>query len=198
MEEHAGVERAAARAHHQAVERRKAHGGGDAVQLAHRAEACAAAEMRDDRAPACGVTVPLGKRDAHVFVGQAVKAVAAHAAFPQRMRQRQHLLDLRQRAMERGVEARDLRQFRQLGEQHLDRLEREGLMQRGERNVALQLGEHRGVDAHRRRVPGCRRAPRGGPPPRAAVRPSASTRCALLQRAGRAVASSERPARPPE
>ena len=111
-------------------------------------------EMRDDRAPACRVAVPLGKRDAHVFVGQAVKAVAPHAAFPQRMRQRQHLLDLRQRAMERGVEARDLRHLRQLGEQHLDRLEREGLMQRRERNVALEIRQHRGVDAHRRRVPG--------------------------------------------
>ena len=54
--------------------------------------------------------------------------------------------------MERRVKARPAA-FPALGKQHLDRLERERLMQRGERNVALQHREHSGVDAHRRRVP---------------------------------------------
>ena len=96
--------------------------------------------------------MPLGERDGHVLVRQAVKAVAADAALPQRVRQRQHLLHLRQRAVERGVEARDLRQVRRLGEQDLDRLQRERLVQRRQRDVALQVRQHRMVHADRRRV----------------------------------------------
>ena len=48
IKQDAGIDRPAARAHHHTVERREAHGGIDAPAIAHRAEACAAAEMRDN------------------------------------------------------------------------------------------------------------------------------------------------------
>jgi hypothetical protein len=80
VQQHAGIDRAAARAHHQAVERGKAHGRGDALEPVHRAEARAAAEVRDDGPPAREVAVAFGERDGHVFVRQAVKSVAPDPA----------------------------------------------------------------------------------------------------------------------
>ena len=59
MQDHTGVERAAPRTHHQTVKRGEAHRRGDASQVVHRTQTCAAAEVRDDRAPARGVAVPL-------------------------------------------------------------------------------------------------------------------------------------------
>jgi hypothetical protein len=50
------------------------------------------------------------------------------------VRQRQHLLHRRQRAVKRGVEARDLRQVGHIGQQGLDRLQRERLVQRRQRD----------------------------------------------------------------
>ena len=44
------VKRPTARAHHQTIERRKSHGGGDALPRIHRAQAGTAAQMRHNRA----------------------------------------------------------------------------------------------------------------------------------------------------
>ena len=130
VQHHTGVERAAARAHHQTVERGKAHRRGDASQAPHRAQAGAAAQMRDDRASARAIAMPLGQRDGHVLVREPVKTIAPDTTLPQRIRQWKHLFHLRKRPVERRVEARHLRQVRGLGEQGLDRLQRERLVQR--------------------------------------------------------------------
>ena len=55
----------------------------------HRAEAGAATQMRDDDA-AARRRQALAQRDRHVFVRQAVKAVAPDAPLPERVRQWQH------------------------------------------------------------------------------------------------------------
>ena len=54
--------------------------------------------------------------------------------------------------MERRVEACDLRQVWQLGEENFDRLDRKRLVQRREGDVAPEVGQHARVDAHRRRI----------------------------------------------
>ena len=161
------------------------------LSASHRAEAGAAAEVRDDRA-ARGprVAVPLGQRDGHVLVGQAVEAVAAHAAFPQRVRQRQHLLHLRQRAVEGRVEAGDLRQMRapRPAAPRSPAAHRAG--------AAARAGCSRaGPPAPRgRRAPArctcCRRARRGAP-----RRPAGGRPCAARRRRARAAARRGRAAR---
>ena len=112
VEHHAGIEAAAARAHRQAVDRGEAHRARDALaRLRSRTcwrrcrDAARPSCPRAARASYCGSTL----RD--VLVGQAVEAVAPHAALGDRLRQRERLRDRRLRAVERGVEARDLRQL---------------------------------------------------------------------------------------
>src|SRR3546814_2352710 len=85
----------------------------------------------------------------HEGVGEAVETVAAQPLAP-RTWQRQHLLDPGHGVMECGVEAGDLRQLRVQRQQRLDRLQCERLVQRRQRDVAAQVGEHRGIDANRR------------------------------------------------
>ena len=68
VEQGARIERARASAHHQAVECGKAHRGGDALQVLHRAQAGPAAEVCNDGAAARQITVALGQDVAHVVV----------------------------------------------------------------------------------------------------------------------------------
>jgi len=51
-------------------------------------------------------------------------------------------------AVEGGVEAGDLRQFGAAREQCVDRRQIIGLVQRSERNVALEMRQHLGVHLH--------------------------------------------------
>ena len=90
----------------------------------------------------------LGQGGGHVFVGQAVEAVAAQPAFPGRMRQGQQLLDLGQRVVEGGVEAGHLHQFGPLAQQDVHGLQRKGLVQWRQRDEGLEVGQHAGIDAH--------------------------------------------------
>ncbi len=76
-----------------------------------------------------------------------MKTVPPDAAFGDRLRQRERLRDRGLATVERGIEARDLRQVRRAGEQRPDRREVVRLVQRRERDVLLECGEHRRVDA---------------------------------------------------
>ncbi len=95
------------------------------------------------------VAVALGQGDGQVFVGQAVEAIAAQAAFPGVVGQRQHLLDLRDGMVKGGVEAGDLGQAGPFAQQDVDGLQGEGLVQRRQGDVAAQVLQDAGVDAHR-------------------------------------------------
>ena len=53
--------------------------------------------------------------------------------------------------MERGVEARHLRQIGPACQQHPDRRQVVGLVQRRQRNESLESGQHIGIDPHRSR-----------------------------------------------
>ena len=94
-------------------------------------------------------TVALAQDRGHVGVGQAVEAIAPQSALPRIPGQRQHLLDHWQGVVEAGVEAGDLGDVRALAQQDLDGLQRERLVQRRQRDVALEVGQHLGIDAHR-------------------------------------------------
>ena len=144
----ARIERTAARAHHQAVERGKAHGRGHAVQILHGAQAGAAAQVGDDDLAARDRAKALLQHQRLVFVRQAVEAVAAQAPLPRIVRQGQHLLDLRHRVVEGRVEARHLGDIGPRFQQYLDRLQRERLVQRRERHKTFQVCQHLGIDAH--------------------------------------------------
>ena len=79
IEDHAGIERAAARAHHQAVDRGEAHRARDAAAVLDGAQAGAVAEMRDDDAPGRERRRKFAQRDYEIFIRQAVEAVAPDA-----------------------------------------------------------------------------------------------------------------------
>lgn len=69
------------------------------------------------------------------------------------MRQRQQLLDARQRAMKRRVEHGDLRDVRERVAQRVDRVQAVRLMQRRQRRQRAQRIQHGIVDDQRLRVP---------------------------------------------
>ena len=102
---HAGVEVAAAGAHDQSARRREAHRRVDRLPVMHGDHAGAVAEVRDDGA----AELRCADRIDDVLVRQAMEAVPPHARFPEGGRQRQPLCELGHVVVERGVEARHLR-----------------------------------------------------------------------------------------
>ena len=83
IEQHARIEIAGARAHHQPAGRREAHGRVDANAVVHGGHARPVAQVRDDH-PAVGrVAVQRAQLLQDVFVGEAVEAVARHAGVPE-------------------------------------------------------------------------------------------------------------------
>ena len=79
VEHDAGIDRTGSRAHAQAVERGEAERAVDALAVAQRAQAGAAAEVRHDHAAAGDLRRHLRQHRGDVLVGQAVKAVALNA-----------------------------------------------------------------------------------------------------------------------
>jgi hypothetical protein len=141
IEDDARIQGARPCAHAQAVERGEPERRVDAPGVLHRAQAGAAAEVRDDH-PAVGdvgCDVRQGRRD--VFVRQPVKTVALHAGAANLARQRHELRDRGLPAMEAGVEAGDLRNAGQIRADGFDRGEVVRLMQRRERDQRPQILE---------------------------------------------------------
>ena len=84
-----------------------------------------------------------------VFVGQAVEPVAPHALVVIGARQGERVVDEGMAAVERRVEAGDLRRSGKGRDRRLDAGEVVRLVQRRERDELAQLGEHGVVDQHR-------------------------------------------------
>ena len=113
VENDARIEIAAAAAHGQAIERRKAHGRRHALAPMDRTQAGAAAEMGHDNAAIGGCrTKDVGQNAGDVFIGKAVKPVPPDALGGEPARQRERGGDLRLSMVKGRVEARDLRQCR--------------------------------------------------------------------------------------
>ena len=112
VEDDAGVELAGAGAHRQAVDGGEAHRAVDAAPVMEGAQRGAGAQMADHHPALRQSWVDLAQPVGDVLVGQAVKAVAAHALLVPAVRDREPVGDLGMAAMERGVEARDLGHLR--------------------------------------------------------------------------------------
>ena len=80
IEDDAGIDGARPRAHAQAVERGEAERAVDALAVLQRAQAGAAAQMRDDDAAVGDLGRDLRQHRGDVLVREAVEAVALHAA----------------------------------------------------------------------------------------------------------------------
>ena len=89
-------------------------------------------------------------RDATIFIGQAVEAIAPYAGLRELARQRELLRQGRLALMEGGVEAGDLRDMRRGLGDRFDGGQIVRLMQRGERNQRASVGHHAGIDPDRR------------------------------------------------
>ena len=116
-----GIEVARSRAHDHAADRGEAHAGIDAPPRLHGGQARAVAEMRHHHLAVCS----RGASDAAKLlqqkrIRQAMKPVAPQTGGVVRLGNRQPPRDVGQIAMERGVEAGDLRHA---GTQRLERLD---------------------------------------------------------------------------
>ena len=156
MDEDAGIEIAAARAHHEAAARRESHRRVDGTTVTHRRHAGAVAEVRDHRA--AERRCPDGRDD--VLVRQAVEAVAPDTLRPEQVRERQALRHLGHAAVEggRGVVAqlhRLLDLGHNLGQQEVGVVGRERVVLEGAvvgpaaaRRVVAGVDEHANRDRH--------------------------------------------------
>ena len=150
MQQYAGVEIAAARAHHEATGRGEPHRRVDRVPVAHGRHAGAVAQVGDDRA-AEGRAARLLQ---DVLVRQAVKAVAADALVPEVARQRQAPGHLRHVAVEAGVEAGDLGHLGEAFGDDLDDVDRRRQVQRRVGHQLSEVGDQRCIDRLGRQVVG--------------------------------------------
>ncbi len=149
MEQNRGVEVAAARAHHGAFERRKAHGCVDGFSVLDRGHTHTVANVAGDEVlvwQAFGAE-PTDGLLGNVFVAGAVKAVTPNRVFfVEGVREWVEVGVFRQRGVEGGVEDRDV--FG-LGQQFLasaDAFEIWGVVERGERVEFGQVSEDTGGD----------------------------------------------------
>ncbi len=141
IDQNAGIERATAGAHHQAVDRREAHGAGDASPVTDCAETRAIAEVRDDHAARREIRRERPQPSRDERVREAMEAVAMHPVRRDLARQRECLRLPFLTAVERGVEAGDLRQLGSTRADGRDRREIVGLVQRRERHERLEFLE---------------------------------------------------------
>lgn len=146
-----GVEIAAARSHHQSIDGRKPQCGTQALASDHRRHAGTVAEMRNNDAP-LGAGGVLGQRTGDVFVGKPMKTVALDAFGSDPAWQAEHLGDGWLAAMEGGIEAGDLRHFRQQGLQGTDAGDVVRLVQGRQRNETVQVFQYLTVNNGRLRV----------------------------------------------
>ena len=133
--------------------RREAHAGVDASAVAYGRETRAVAEVRQDDAP----PRRRGIADAQQLlqqesVRQSMKSVALNSLRLVAARNRQQRRDARHASMERGIEARHLRQLRKFAADGLDEFDLTRQMFRVVGNDASQLIQERGRHALRARA----------------------------------------------
>ena len=155
VEQNAGIEIAAARAHDDPAGRGQAHAGVDRLAVLDRGDAGAVAEMGDDQA--IGQIVAKLAHDR--FARQPVKSVALDAFGLQFLGDRQDPRDVGQFGVKGGVEARRLRQPREMLSCETDDRQGGRRMQRRETQSPLraaagrrrQSGNAAGASARRER-----------------------------------------------
>src|SRR5208337_3005795 len=101
-----------ARSHHEAIDGGEPHGRGDAAAVLNRAEASAVPQVGEDDAPASELRRELLQARDEKLVGESMKPVSPDALFGEAAREGERLGKIRLGAMERRVEAGDLRKLR--------------------------------------------------------------------------------------
>ena len=115
-----------------------------------RAHRGAGAQMADHHPALRQSWVDLAQPVGDILVGEAVKAVAAHALLVPAVRDREPVGDLGMAAVERGVEAGDLGHLRLARADLADRRQIVRLVQRRQRHQPLEPLQHRVVHQDRR------------------------------------------------
>ncbi len=146
MQQHAGIDGAAAGPHQQAVQRGEAHGGGDAAPAGHRAQAGAVAQVRDDRPTGRRGRRARSQRRVHVLVRQAVEPVAPDPFVPVAARQPERLRDVRLAAMKAVSKQATCGTPGNCSRDGPDGGQVVRLVQRRQRDQRVQLAQHRRVD----------------------------------------------------
>ena len=106
--------------------------------------------MRHHDAPGRDRRIARRQRAGDEFIGQAVKPIAPHALLVERVRNGEAIGDGGMAAMERGVEAGDLRQAGKPRGERLQHRQRRGVVQRRQRRDRLDPRQRGGIDQHRR------------------------------------------------
>jgi hypothetical protein len=150
IDQDAGIEITAARAHNHAAGRGQSHAGVDRFAALDRSDAGAIAEMSDDQTVGQAAAELAKDR----FAGKAVKPVALDAGRLQFLGDRQNPRDLGQLGVKRGVEAGGLRQLGEVLPCHVDHRQRRRDMQRSESSRGVELPEHGIVDQAMAAKPG--------------------------------------------
>ncbi len=148
MEDRAGIDVAAARAHHQTFERREAHRGVDGLAVIDGAYRAAVAEVTgDELVGRGGGRVHLPELPGDIAMRDAVEAVAPDLLLGQVfVGQRVGVSVRRQRVVERRIEHRDLRNVRKVLAGGADAFEVARIVQRREGGEFLDSFLHFGVD----------------------------------------------------
>ena len=149
IEDDAGIESPRACPHRQAVDRGETHCHGDAAPAIDSAHAGAIAEMRDYELFPGAIGHELGECRNDVFIGEPMETVPSNPLFGELARQCEFLRQRRLAAMERGVEAGDLRHLRSNRADGTNRADVMGLVQWGERYQAFEHGHDLAIDQHR-------------------------------------------------
>ena len=108
--------------------------------------------MQHDRATGGRLGVELRQHRGDVLIRQAVKSISSHAGVVQLLGKCESLRNLGIRAVERRIEAGDLRQLRRALEQPTDWREVVRLMQRRERNQLFKRRHRASINDHGLRV----------------------------------------------
>ena len=153
VEQHAGVDNAAARAHHETVDGGKAHRGGHALAVAQGTHGSAIAQVGDDDGTV-GLVLPDDFRQlaGDVVIRQAVETIALDAFLRERAGNGIGLRQRRLGAVEGRIEAADLTDCGQQRPHGFDCAQVVRLVQRGERNEGFEFLHVLGRQAQRRAV----------------------------------------------
>src|SRR5262249_1027898 len=129
IENDTGVDLAGPCSHRQSVERSKSHGTFDAAAIGHRAHRGAAAQVRNYHAALGRLWRYLAQALCNIFIGKSVEAVTTYAFIVEFLGKCEMVRQRTVVAVERRVEACNLRQFGPVREKRADRGQVVGLMQ---------------------------------------------------------------------
>ena len=141
VKQDAGVDRTATGCHRQAVEGRESHRRITAYTSLERAQTCARSEVGDDDAPISDVRALSRQLVGDELIGQAMESEPFYTGVEQCAGNSEATHNIRLSAVERGIEARDLRDIGIEFGEHANERDTLGLMKRCKRDQSLNRGQ---------------------------------------------------------